>query len=112
MNSEKCKPGGCASFGCDGGHYCFAADGTPRLPVNGAVLDRALNQIFATQGNGEPQPEKDPERNYAEEVRQIEENFNKRVAASARIERLFCWGVAIVAILLAIAFPIWKYVTN
>lgn len=26
---DTCKPGGCSSLGCDGGHYCFRADGTP-----------------------------------------------------------------------------------
>jgi hypothetical protein len=26
-----CRPGGCAAIGCEGGHYCFDADGNRRL---------------------------------------------------------------------------------
>jgi hypothetical protein len=28
---KKCKPGGCSSIGCEGGHYCFNADGTQKV---------------------------------------------------------------------------------
>jgi len=28
---SKCKPGGCSSIGCEGGHYCFNADGTRKV---------------------------------------------------------------------------------
>jgi hypothetical protein len=31
MTESKCKPGGCSSIGCEGGHYCFNADGTPKV---------------------------------------------------------------------------------
>lgn len=30
---SECKPGGCSSLGCEGGRYCFAPDGTPRVTV-------------------------------------------------------------------------------
>jgi len=30
---SKCMPGGCGSFGCEGGRYCFDAEGKPRRPV-------------------------------------------------------------------------------
>jgi hypothetical protein len=28
--ADNCKPGGCSAIGCDGGHYCFNKDGTPK----------------------------------------------------------------------------------
>lgn len=32
MTTEsKCKPGGCSSIGCEGGFYCFNADGTRKV---------------------------------------------------------------------------------
>jgi hypothetical protein len=30
---SKCKPGGCQDIGCEGGYYCFNADGTPKPPI-------------------------------------------------------------------------------
>lgn len=30
MSDSKCKPGGCSSIGCEGGHYCFNVDGSPK----------------------------------------------------------------------------------
>jgi hypothetical protein len=29
-NASKCKLGGCSAIGCEGGHYCFDQDGTPK----------------------------------------------------------------------------------
>jgi len=31
MREDKCKPGGCSSLGCEGGIYCFNADGTQKV---------------------------------------------------------------------------------
>lgn len=31
MREDKCKPGGCSSLGCEGGIYCFNADGTRKV---------------------------------------------------------------------------------
>ncbi|MDE1179442.1 hypothetical protein [Paraburkholderia sp.] len=33
-----CKPGGCAAIGCDGGHYCFNADGTPKVQAQAEAV--------------------------------------------------------------------------
>jgi hypothetical protein len=30
MTKSTCKPGGCSAIGCEGGFYCFNADGTPK----------------------------------------------------------------------------------
>lgn len=42
----RCKPGGCSEIGCEGGHYCFNPDGTPRdaKPIGD------LNKAFAAGG--------------------------------------------------------------
>jgi hypothetical protein len=29
----RCKPGGCSAIGCEGGFYCFNADGTPKPDI-------------------------------------------------------------------------------
>lgn len=45
-----CKPGGCASIGCEGGFYCFNADGTPKpgmTPEQQEKLRAALTKVFA-----------------------------------------------------------------
>jgi hypothetical protein len=39
---KACKPGGCAAIGCDGGYYCFDADGTPKAALSAVVLDDDL----------------------------------------------------------------------
>ncbi|SAL01626.1 hypothetical protein AWB80_08169 [Caballeronia pedi] len=31
--ANQCKPGGCSSIGCEGGFYCFNADGTPKPDI-------------------------------------------------------------------------------
>lgn len=30
MKKPECKPGGCSTIGCEGGHYCYNPDGTER----------------------------------------------------------------------------------
>lgn len=41
---KKCKPGGCSAIGCEGGHYCFNADGTRKVvsPEQKDALRKAL----------------------------------------------------------------------
>jgi hypothetical protein len=56
--SDKCKPGGCSSIGCEGGHYCFNADGSPKIVTDEKrqELARALDEIFSRperQADGE-----------------------------------------------------------
>lgn len=33
MTVPPCKPGGCSSFGCEGGRYCYDANGQPIEPT-------------------------------------------------------------------------------
>jgi NADH pyrophosphatase NudC (nudix superfamily) len=44
----KCKPGGCSAIGCEGGHYCFNADGTPKKvsPEQAAKLRDVTESLF------------------------------------------------------------------
>jgi hypothetical protein len=48
---KKCKPGGCSSIGCEGGHYCFNEDGTPKVVTEEkkAELRQALAEIFKSK---------------------------------------------------------------
>jgi hypothetical protein len=47
MIEGKCKPGGCASIGCEGGFYCFNADGTPKPDLTPAQQEQ-LRGALAT----------------------------------------------------------------
>jgi hypothetical protein len=48
---DSCKLGGCSSIGCEGGHYCFNADGTPKRMTEDQKrkLDAALDRVCAEQ---------------------------------------------------------------
>jgi hypothetical protein len=49
-DKSTCKPGGCASIGCEGGFYCFNADGTPKPGMTleqQEKLRAALTKVFA-----------------------------------------------------------------
>jgi hypothetical protein len=41
-----CKPGGCASIGCEGGRYCFNADGARKAPADSNAVRAALAEAF------------------------------------------------------------------
>jgi hypothetical protein len=51
MTEGKCKPGGCSSIGCEGGHYCFNEDGTPKVVTEEKKeeLRQALAKIFKSK---------------------------------------------------------------
>ena len=44
--TSKCKRGGCSAIGCEGGHYCFNADGSPKVvtPDHIAELEAAYKE--------------------------------------------------------------------
>jgi hypothetical protein len=56
MIEGKCKPGGCASIGCEGGFYCFNADGTPKPDLTPAQQEQ-LRGALATFCAGENRDE-------------------------------------------------------
>jgi hypothetical protein len=37
----ECKPGGCSDIGCEGGRYCFNADGSPKVGTVEGVFPRS-----------------------------------------------------------------------
>jgi hypothetical protein len=45
---KNCKPGGCSTWGCEGGRYCFNEDGTPKVisPEQQARIDAFLKTFF------------------------------------------------------------------
>jgi hypothetical protein len=48
QKESRCRPGGCASIGCEGGHYCFRPDSSPIVasPEQKEALRKALDQMF------------------------------------------------------------------
>lgn len=40
--ADTCKPGGCSAIGCEGGHYCFDANGVARPTGDPLALARAI----------------------------------------------------------------------
>jgi hypothetical protein len=57
MTATECAVGGCSKIGCEGGIYCFNADGTRKEVTEGQKeqLRDALKQF--TQGNDDQRPE-------------------------------------------------------
>ncbi|EMI5828614.1 TPA: hypothetical protein ACP7Q5_005051 [Escherichia coli] len=47
---NECKPGGCSSLGCEGGHYCFNEDGTAK-PMPEGITQDMLNRFGFGKGN-------------------------------------------------------------
>lgn len=43
--NEPCKFGGCGAIGCEGGHYCFNADGTRKPTPTSAELAEAFTKL-------------------------------------------------------------------
>jgi len=52
--ASKCKPGGCSSIGCEGGHYCFNADGTSKKAADPNAVRAALAEALARYAPASP----------------------------------------------------------
>lgn len=103
-----CKPGGCASPGCDGGHYCFRSDGS-RIPPLSAEQIGALHKVL---GLGPACHPRAGEPHISTGVSGVEDKYqNELEVARKRLERnvgrSYLWNRVILggtAVLLAILF--------
>lgn len=102
MKESKCKPGGCSSLGCEGGHYCFNPDGTPKVPTpeQEAQLAKVLSDIFPDRVVEQIPPEerKGPlETQVWKQIKDLDDTYKKRVRRSKKIERYFLIALAAAA---------------
>lgn len=55
MPNDTCRPGGCDSLGCEGGHYCYNADGSPK--PSASIPDSVNLFLEKVKDEGLPSPE-------------------------------------------------------